>query len=434
LKMSLTSDEVNYLVFRYLQESGFQHAAFTFGHECLIHKVDVNGNDVPPGCLVSFLQKGLQYLELEANLNSDGSTFGAMDEANSSDFTLLQPDDLMTKEVDELRETVRAKRERERELHRNNNAGKRNAQNENNSSARMQQQHQDGTNKSKKSSHPSNPANTKGGSQEQKSFAHLNQSNSNKAGNPSHPTNQATDATAAKPTTTASKFGAGKSHTGRSEELRRQQQQKEHGEEDEATPMDEDKPNADAGVAVKHESKVGSKSTKAEDEEEEEAQEDDSGDGDKTQQGLLTDAAHVIGPECVETLEGHKQEVFICQWSPTEDILASGSGDSTARLWQPKSKDSGQQGGASVVLRHSAENAHGTHANAPQQSENERHPSKARDVTTLDWSSDGSLLATGSYDGSARIWNTEGKLINVLAHHKGNRRTKKMEATATTDG
>ena len=33
-----------------------------------MHKTSINGADVPPGALVSFIQKGLQYLELEANL------------------------------------------------------------------------------------------------------------------------------------------------------------------------------------------------------------------------------------------------------------------------------------------------------------------------------------------------------------------------------
>ena len=33
---------------------------------------------------------------------------------------------------------------------------------------------------------------------------------------------------------------------------------------------------------------------------------------------------------------------------------------------------------------------------------------KAKDVTTLDWNGDGSLLATGSYDGLARIWTRGG--------------------------
>lgn len=33
------------------------------------------------------------------------------------------------------------------------------------------------------------------------------------------------------------------------------------------------------------------------------------------------------------TLRGHESEVFICAWNPTSDFLASGSGDSTARIW-----------------------------------------------------------------------------------------------------
>ena len=31
-----------------------------------------------------------------------------------------------------------------------------------------------------------------------------------------------------------------------------------------------------------------------------------------------------------------------------------------------------------------------------------------KDVTSLDWNSSGTLLATGSYDGYARIWTTKG--------------------------
>ena len=41
-----------------------------------------------------------------------------------------------------------------------------------------------------------------------------------------------------------------------------------------------------------------------------------------------------------------------------------------------------------------------------------------KDVTSLDWNSKGSLLATGSYDGYARIWSTEGKLVKTLGQHK----------------
>ncbi len=42
-----------------------------------------------------------------------------------------------------------------------------------------------------------------------------------------------------------------------------------------------------------------------------------------------------------------------------------------------------------------------------------------KDVTSLDWNSDGTLLATGSYDGFARIWTTDGRLASTLGQHKG---------------
>ena len=40
---------------------------------------------------------------------------------------------------------------------------------------------------------------------------------------------------------------------------------------------------------------------------------------------------------------------------------------------------------------------------------------ESKDVTTLDWNSSGSLLATGSYDGAARIWTRNGLSTNMVA-------------------
>ena len=48
--------------------SGFTHTAFTLGYEAGLNKSTIDGNLVPPGALVTFVQKGIQYLELEANL------------------------------------------------------------------------------------------------------------------------------------------------------------------------------------------------------------------------------------------------------------------------------------------------------------------------------------------------------------------------------
>ena len=79
----------------------------------------------------------------------------------------------------------------------------------------------------------------------------------------------------------------------------------------------------------------------------------------------------------VSHLKGHLSEVFICSWNPQrENILASGSGDSTARIWNVEESNQSK----SIVLRH------------PQ---TEYMSEGSRGVTTLDWNWDGSLLATG---------------------------------------
>ncbi|CAG2169698.1 unnamed protein product, partial [Oppiella nova] len=70
--MSFSSDEVNFLVYRYLQESGFSHSAFTFGVESHIAQSNINGALVPPAALLSIIQKGLQFTEAEISIGEDG--------------------------------------------------------------------------------------------------------------------------------------------------------------------------------------------------------------------------------------------------------------------------------------------------------------------------------------------------------------------------
>lgn len=81
----------------------------------------------------------------------------------------------------------------------------------------------------------------------------------------------------------------------------------------------------------------------------------------------------------VTVLQGHHSEVFICQWNPRNPLqLASGSGDSTARIWSlapaapnaaldPMATDSPSP--PSLELRHFTSTQE-----------------KSKDVTTLDWS------------------------------------------------
>ncbi|KAJ4878667.1 WD-40 repeat family protein [Raphanus sativus] len=241
---SLTSVEMNFLVFRYLQESGFTHAAFTLGYEAGINKSNIDGNMVPPGALVKFVQKGLHYMEMEANL-----TNGEME--SEEDFSFFQPLDLISKDV--------------------------------------------------------------------KEDMALDQSDN--------------------------KANAG---------------DEDHGRSSAAEPMD-------------------------------------------ITMTPTSQPSHIPNSD-VRILEGHTSEVCACAWSPSASLLASGSGDTTARIWNiPEGPLKSSRSISALILKHAKGKSN----------------EKSKDVTTLDWNGEGTLLATGSCDGQARIWTTNGDLISTLSKHKG---------------
>jgi len=83
--MSVTSDELNYLIWRYLQESGKLYTRFTLlaitndaGHELTTFALQKETNahlldeqfasHISVGALVSIVQKGIQYMEVEAGI------------------------------------------------------------------------------------------------------------------------------------------------------------------------------------------------------------------------------------------------------------------------------------------------------------------------------------------------------------------------------
>lgn len=96
--MSLTSDEVNYVVWRYLLEAGtlirlasllgYVHSAFTFGQESLVavNSTDLPVSDVPSGYLVALIQKGLLFSSIEVHVREDGT-----EKECERPFLLLEP-------------------------------------------------------------------------------------------------------------------------------------------------------------------------------------------------------------------------------------------------------------------------------------------------------------------------------------------------------
>ncbi|ODV81834.1 WD40 repeat-like protein [Suhomyces tanzawaensis NRRL Y-17324] len=79
--MSLTSNELNYLVWRYLQESGYDLAAYALDKHssCLDYESAANQHIIDkfrPGCLVELVQKGILYsvAQEEAETHGNGSS------------------------------------------------------------------------------------------------------------------------------------------------------------------------------------------------------------------------------------------------------------------------------------------------------------------------------------------------------------------------
>lgn len=112
------------------------------------------------------------------------------------------------------------------------------------------------------------------------------------------------------------------------------------------------------------------------------------------------DAAPSSGAQATDEnlvlLAGHAAEVFVSDWNPTvPSLLASGAGDATVRIW-----DLNTPADAPAVCKHLP-------------------PTQAKNVSTVAWNPDGTLLASGSYDGILRLWTPQGDLHLVMSMHQG---------------
>ncbi|PWA64890.1 WD40 domain-containing protein/LisH domain-containing protein [Artemisia annua] len=296
----ISHTELNYLVYRYLAASGFEHTAFNFKNEADINKItSFDGSQIPQDALITLVQKGLESLEMEVNNVNDKDM-----DVEEDDFTFIPALDLITKDVDELRQMIVDQK------------------------------------KQKVSNEPSEET----------------QSMGKDSGEPSMET-----------------LSKGKEKV--VEDKRRVDR-----------PKTKVKFNLDDNLSFA---------------------------GAKTKKICNPTAAQPfeVHSSNVLIMEGHSNVVGICAWSPAGLRLATGSADHTARIWAiadwTNSKSLENRIGSVRVLKH----------------DRGRPDKQRKDVTSVAWNLDGTLLATSSMDGLARIWDTTGDLISTFSKHRGSIRS-----------
>ena len=335
--MSFTSDEVNYLIYRYLQESGFIHSAYVFGVESHISQTNINGTLVPPAALLTVIQKGLQFTEAEISVADDGT------ERLADPLSLI---DAVMPEVIESRRAALSKPDTAN----NNDTTKQQSQQPQTDSSQ-----QNGPVEPKKTDLNDQPIKPNLKSeidlldktltsnlQQQRqtppvslngtSSPFIEKTNGTTYSQPT-PSKTPNDTTLIPPQTFDTRYptdGIIKEDNLVKDEpmeidphLKLQQQIQQHFQQQL-----------------------------------------------QNSQNQLTTTSIEIPQNRVTVLSGHESEVFICAWNPVQDLLASGSGDSTARIWNLC--DNTPQYKQALLLRHCIPKGDSS------------VPSN-KDVTSLDW-------------------------------------------------
>lgn len=119
--MSISSEELNYIVWRYMQETGQSLAALALQEESRVLEFDEKYKEhIPVGGLVDLVQKGILYTEAAAisgksNEELERSTFEEREEYYGSKFTLARALGITAEQVPEIKNTGRFALENEAE-------------------------------------------------------------------------------------------------------------------------------------------------------------------------------------------------------------------------------------------------------------------------------------------------------------------------------
>jgi transducin (beta)-like 1 len=451
---------ISILYYRYLQECGFVHAAYTFSHESMLLGSGNGGpmaasansttagpfqkpawhraadKSLPPGALISFLQKGLQYVGIEEALlqqqqeskkNKNKETSNN-DPSMPVDFSLLSPSTIQTlsRKTPPIQLTVppaaaaaAVKARLEAQAAAATEQSNDQAAIARNAIAVSQHQQQNliqtipdktvavgGANSSRQ-------PDAFGGGTKRNASGTKRSAKKQKTAKPWDPS--------AAPEASSSSSGKANPTFSSLEQAMAQleaSKQNKHGESDigisqtnsesQPYPSQEPQPGLVNGQRPHGGLNGGGSSDKGDNDSKlsrdssmEEGETRDDPDDDVTN---AADDPYVARPDEILKLDKHVSEVFMCAWNPVyTNLIATGSGDASARIWEMNDKY------AKAGLKGCIELPHGI----------ESGDKKNKDVTTLEWSTDGLLLATGSYDGIARVWDRKGSLIHTLRGHQG---------------
>ena len=122
-----------------------------------------------------------------------------------------------------------------------------------------------------------------------------------------------------------------------------------------------------------------------------------------TAQSTTTASIPLVPASSVISLVGHTAEVYTCSWNPAKALLATGSGDSTARIWS-LIEPIPSTGCQSILL-------------AATDSTEQATMEDKLIITTLEWNPTGTLLAAGRSDGGCFVWDCEGTLVGHWKKH-----------------
>ncbi|KAH7655661.1 Beta-transducin family (WD-40 repeat) protein [Dioscorea alata] len=101
----LTSDQLNVLISQYLLEEGFKHTAFAFDDEAEIENTPIDKSKIDKDALPSFVHKGLQYTQLEANMH-------ATNDDSCIECYRLEPLDIITNSVHGLSKIIKKRKDK----------------------------------------------------------------------------------------------------------------------------------------------------------------------------------------------------------------------------------------------------------------------------------------------------------------------------------